>query len=152
MAWPSAGEDRLFALDLLARLVVDLQGPCGDERGVEVELLASQGLARADEGGNGDRCRGGDLHACADVTATALDGDGPRHRLERRLANHLREAAHFALVLTARAAALQMGGDHRALELRQLSVQPDGDLATDSFTTRGRTGLMPIQTSPGAES
>ena len=40
------------------------------------------------------------------------------------------------LVLTARRAALQMGGDHRALELGQLSVQPDGDLATNPFTDK----------------
>ena len=134
MAGPCAGEDRLFALDLLARLVIDVQGAGGNERRVEVELLASQGLARTDEGNNSDSCRGGDLHACADVTAAARNRDGPSHRLERRRANRLREAAHFAFVLTARAAALQMGGDHRALELRQLSVEPDGDLATNPFT------------------
>ncbi len=60
MAGACAGEDRLLALDLLARLVLDLPGALGDERRVEVELLAPEGLARAGQGGDGDcGCRSG---------------------------------------------------------------------------------------------
>ena len=56
------------------------------------------------------------------------------HRLERRLAQRLRERAHLRLVRPAGSAALEMGGDHHALELRQLAVQTDGDLPTNPFT------------------
>ena len=75
-----------------------------------------------------------DLQAGADVAPAAMDHNRSGHGLERGHAQRVREGAHLGLVSSAAGAALEMGGDHRALELRQLSVQTDGDLPTNPFT------------------